>query len=73
MPRISSTASGTDITVEPRVISRPVSEMTDDELLAEVTALRGARGTTTAAARTEAKAKKESSSGPTILTEDDLW
>jgi hypothetical protein len=45
MARLSSTSSGTDITVEPKLISRPVSEMTDDELLAEIERLRGERGT----------------------------
>lgn len=51
MPRLSSTSSGTDITVEPRLISRPVNEMTDEELLAEVESLRGSRGLTTAQTR----------------------
>jgi len=63
MPRLSSTSSGTDITVEPRLLSRPVSELTDEELLAEVTALRGARGTTTAQSR-EAKARREAVAPP---------
>jgi len=64
MPRISSTSSGTDITVEPRLISRPVTEMNDEELLAEVIALRGARGVTVKEAREKtervAAVKKES-------------
>lgn len=71
MPRLSSTSSGTDVTVEPRVVSRPVKEMTDDELLAEITQLRGARGTTTAMARTEAKAKRETAKEP--IQEEDIW
>lgn len=52
MPRLSSTSSGSDVTVEPRLISRPVNELTDDEFLAEVTRLQGERGTTTAQAHT---------------------
>lgn len=44
MARLSSTSSGTDITVEPKLISRPVGEMTDDELRSEIERLRGERG-----------------------------
>lgn len=56
MPRLSSTQTGTDIRVEPKLLSKPVSEMTDAELLAELEALRGARGTTTTGERTPRKA-----------------
>lgn len=73
MPRLSSTSSGTDITVEPKLISRPVGEMSDEELLAEVTALRGQRGVTTAMARTEAKAKREQAAVHKETKADDFW
>lgn len=45
MARLSSTSTGTDITVEPKLCSRPVGELTDPELLAEIEKLRGERGT----------------------------
>jgi len=51
MARLSSTSTGTDITVEPKLISKPVNELTDDELLAEIERLRGERGTAVQAAR----------------------
>lgn len=44
MARLSSTSTGTDITVEPKLISKPVNELSDDELLAEIERLRGQRG-----------------------------
>jgi hypothetical protein len=66
MSRLSSTSTGTDITVEPKLISRPVSELTDDELLAEIEKLRGARGTTTTAPR---KRSSSTSSGPVNIDE----
>ena len=56
MPRLSSTQTGTDIRVEPKLLSKPVSEMSDAELLAELERLRGARGTTTTGERAPRKA-----------------
>lgn len=57
MARLSSMQTGTDITVEPKLVSKPVAEMTDDELLEEMEKLRGMRGVA-------AQASKRSSSGP---------
>jgi hypothetical protein len=51
MPRLSSTSTGTDITVEPKLISKPVNELSDSELLAEIERLRGERGTAVSASR----------------------
>lgn len=42
--RLSSQQTGTDITVEPRVVSKPVEELTDEELLEEMEKMRGMRG-----------------------------
>ena len=64
MPRLSSTSSGTDITVEPKLISKPVAEMTDEELLEEVTRLRGARGVTYSAEKVRAAHKPPTAKKP---------
>lgn len=51
MARLSSTSTGTDISVEPKLVSKPVGELTDDELEAELEKLRGARGIAVTASR----------------------
>lgn len=51
MARLSSSSTGTDITVEPKLTSRPVGELSDEELKAEIERLRGERGVAVAATR----------------------
>ncbi len=66
MARLSSTSTGTDITVEPKLISRPVNELNDDELLAEIERLRGERGTAVSGGKGRGPAKPV---GPMDITE----
>jgi hypothetical protein len=66
MARLSSTSTGTDITVEPKLISKPVNELNDIELLAEIERLRGERGTTVSSGKARGPAKP---AGPLDITE----
>ena len=66
MARLSSSSTGTDITVEPKLTSRPVGELTDDELKAEIERLRGERGVAVAATR---RRQGPADSGPKQIEE----
>jgi hypothetical protein len=70
MPRLSSTSTGTDVTVEPKLVSKPVNELTDDELAAEIERLRGQRGVAVSSGKT--RGGPAAPRGPIAIEEGDL-